>query len=399
MDAKHEASLFLAAQLALQAEDWQPCIDYAETLERLYPGLPEPPVWRAAALASLGQTAAAEKVYQTILDKHPDRYAAYAGLAGLAERSKDYERGLQWLKRWHERSPGQITGLTDRVRLLTLAGRADQAGELAEHFLAEQPRQPEKPAGDQGTKASTQPTLSKEDVAAGRELAVAYAAAAGFEGAKSWERAEAWGQRALAAAEKRSERFRPNDRLAAQVLLAEIYFQRGQQESVPDQRKHHVDQAIALYQEIYQKMPGHVIAGNNLAWLLDKERGNPDAALEVIQGIRKGYYSQTPVSGDRLSLQLLDTLGVVYLDARKYEDALALFTAASSRYTDEPLVFLYLARAHAGLDQRCAALENFNKAVRLAEAKVENARDPQRKGVWRELLTQAIQGQQKASNQ
>src|SRR5262249_31310014 len=94
---------------------------------------------------------------------------------------------------------------------------------------------------------------------------------------------------------------------------------------------------------------------------------------------RQGRYSRKSVSGDRLPLDLLDTFGLVYREARHHKEAVELFTEAARRYGDEPRIYLELGRSYSGARQDRVALGHLNRAARLATEKADGSRDPRRK--------------------
>src|SRR5262249_51791040 len=151
------------------------------------------------------------------------------------------------------------------------------------------------------------------------------------------------------------------------------------QEASPALRKKHLDEAIRMYRLVLEVAPGHPVAGNNLAWLLSHEGGAPAEALVILQRVCQGHYSQQPLSGDRLPLEMLDTLGIPFGAAQRNADAVKLFQEAVRRYKDEPRVYLHLARSYAGLQQYRPALDSLTQASRLATAQAEHAPDPARK--------------------
>jgi tetratricopeptide (TPR) repeat protein len=136
-----------------------------------------------------------------------------------------------------------------------------------------------------------------------------------------------------------------------------------------------------------------------MARLLCQERGEAAAALAVVQQVRQGRYSRKPVSGDRLPLDFLDTLGLVYREARHYKEAVELFMEASRRYGDEPRIYLQLGRSYAGLKQYRAALDHLNHAVRLATDKADGSRDPRRKAQLLAVAEEAGKERQKLVGQ
>jgi hypothetical protein len=362
-DARHQPTLLLACELTAAAGDWERCLECARTLEGLGTDLPRAIGWRARALENLGLPAEALKAYQELAERFPDRSAGYLGLAAAQEAARDYGGALSWVGLWRNRAPEDLAGLQAQVRLLARAGRGQEAEALAEKVLTEaktaEPKQ---------------------------ERAAAFAQA--FLAGQALDRAEAWGRRAVTLAASLPEARRQAAVVEAELLLADVYLKRGQR-----------DRALDAYKAAYEKSPGHPTAGAQLARLLCQERGEAEAAFAVVQQVRQGRYSRKPISGDRWPLDLLETFGLVYREARHYKEAVELFGEAARRYGDEPRVYLQLGRSYGGLKQFRAALDNLNKAARMATDKADAARDPQRKAQLLAVAAEANKERQRLVGQ
>lgn len=375
-DPRHRLSLELAGELAFTAEDWSGTLQYAAALEAVVPDSVEAMRWRIAALDNLGRATEAMKACQNALSRFPDQAAGYLGIARVLEKNKDYDRALTWLAAWLERKPDDTTALQVRVKLLVLAGRIQEVNPLAEQVLAR-----------------PQPTASDEERAR-READVAMNVTLGFITAQALDRAEEWALRAATAARRLPAKY-TDEAVTAEQLLGDVYIKRGLREPPSDLRKTFLNKAIDQYRLLYEKVPGHLLAGNNLAWLLAQERGEPEAALAVVEQMRQGKYSRKPVSGDRLPLDVLDTMGEVYRGAGRYRDAVELFSEASQRYPDEPRVFLHLGRSYAGLKEYRAALDSLTRASRLATEQADGITDPRRRAELQAVADEARRDQLK----
>jgi Flp pilus assembly protein TadD len=77
-------------------------------------------------------------------------------------------------------------------------------------------------------------------------------------------------------------------------------------------------EAIAEYRKVLELDPGHVLARNNLAWVLatcpEAPLRNGDEATELAQRARQGSGGNDP--------QILDTLGAAYAEAGRFAEAL-----------------------------------------------------------------------------
>jgi tetratricopeptide (TPR) repeat protein len=441
-DRTHPPSLLLAAQLALAAEDWPACRQHAQALaeletedrgqrtedrgqrtedrgqrtedrgQRTEDRKGEPDVLfsapsgtavaarllLAAALEGLGEVNAAQQTYQELIDRHPDQGAGYLRLAGLLEKARDYAGALRRLAPWRERAPGDLDAFQAHVRLLARMGQTQEAAQLAEAYLVHQLQQarsqraraarPRTTDNGQGT------TGNAGDARTDLEVSILLNVAGGFLGAGALDTAEAWAQRALRVAQGWPEAGRPAAVLAAQLALGNLYAVRSEREAGPD-RAAFARKAIAAYQAVYDQDPRHAVAANNLAWLQNRTGGaaEKDAALMIVDTLRKGRYSGRPVSGDRLPLELLDTLGVIYRDCRRFQEAVALFEEAIQRYANEPRVALHLGKSYAGLNQLDKAKAQLDRAYRQATDKAGAATSAERRAQWQAVAAEAQQAQ------
>lgn len=378
-DPRHEPSLTLAGQLDLRAEDWDACLKHAAALEAVRPDLAEPLRWRALALENLGRVTEAQDVCQTLMRKFPGQPAGYLTLAGILERAQDYAGAARWVGRWRERAPGHLDGIEAQARLLARTGRPAEVNESAEQTIRLQARKPN----------------ARPEETAAAAVAIALSVAQGLASGQAFDQAEAWSQRAVEMARQLPEKPRQEWLLAAELCLGQTYLLRSQAENWPLLRLQSASKAVEVYRAIYERLPGHLIAGNNLAWLLNQELGETEAALAVAERVRQGRHSKKPVSGERLPVEFLETLAGIYREAQRPEDAVRLFKEATRRYSLEPRIHLHLGRAYATMKgYRAAAIESLNKAARLAAERADNTADPQRKAQWMALAEEARRDQE-----
>jgi len=114
-------------------------------------------------------------------------------------------------------------------------------------------------------------------------------------------------------------------------------------------------EAETLYAQVLRRKEGHLLALNNLAWLLALKEGRAGEALELVS---RGIALVGP------SPELLDTRGVVYLKLRKNDEAIKDFQACIDQTPSAPRYF-HLALAEHQANQREAALEAWQKAKGL----------------------------------
>jgi tetratricopeptide (TPR) repeat protein len=345
-DPAHQPSLELAARLARTDDDWKSCLRYSRALAALQPHRLEARQWQAAALSYLGDGAEAQKIARELVQTSPPQSAGYEVMVNILERAGDYTGALAWARAWRTNVPDDDQSLRAIVRVTVHSG-----GDAVRVVEAERQR------------------MNPE-----REFNAAWAAAQGFFDARAYQQAEYWASKALAQTERGSAI------LSIQLLLGETYNRLGQSEK-----------AIEVYRTVWKDHPGHFTAGMKLAWLLDQSFGQADAAYAILHQLRHGRFSQRPISGDRLSLEFLNVVGVVCRDSHHAKEAVALFEEAAQRYTDEPLVYLHLGRAYADRNRPQEATQNLEKAAQLAEKRARSARDADIKARWLALATEARQ--------
>src|SRR5262249_51517357 len=191
-----------------------------------------------------------------------------------------------------------------------------------------------------------------------------------------------WGERSLVLAQRLPESDAVDVR-DAHLLLGDVHEALARRESSAMVHKHLVDDAIERYRIVYAKNPS--AAGLRLARLLSRECSEPDAALAILERLRQGRYSKVSITGDRLSLEFLEALGVVYHDAVRHKESVQLFQEALRRYAAEPEIHLHLGRAYAAVGKPREALDALQRAVRLAEERSENIGSKKRKEHFLEI--------------
>ncbi|OHB72825.1 MAG: hypothetical protein A2Z25_00690 [Planctomycetes bacterium RBG_16_55_9] len=120
------------------------------------------------------------------------------------------------------------------------------------------------------------------------------------------------------------------------------------------------EESAELYRRLLELGPTHVIAMNNLAWILSEELNQPAEALEWAQ---KGL-KINPQYAD-----LLDTRGVAYYRLGEHDKAVQDFSRAIQLYPNAApqsvSTRFHLARAHAQLEQKKEAIEQMKQALDL----------------------------------
>ncbi|WP_299648953.1 tetratricopeptide repeat protein [uncultured Tateyamaria sp.] len=121
-----------------------------------------------------------------------------------------------------------------------------------------------------------------------------------------------------------------------------------------------IDGAIANYERIYENNSGDLIAANNLASLLATHKTD-DASLERAWTVARRLR-------DTNEPALQDTYGWIAYRRGSAEEALPYLEAAASALASDPIVQFHLGQAYGALDQREAAIAQYNRALEIAGA-------------------------------
>jgi tetratricopeptide (TPR) repeat protein len=317
-----------------------------------------------------GKPAEAIRVLEDVLTQQPRAEEAYQALTALLFRQADAaarDKLATWIPRWRKELPDSLAGVKSQVRW-TAGARAEEADQAARDLckrLEEKAadRIPAKPRADVTIRLAKAEDETTPAGPSPRTL-LCLATAEGFTQAQAWDRAREWLDRALTE-QPESE--------AARLQLGELYLQRLTSEegkkAAAEQRRAWAEEAKRAYVVVYQRRKGHLVAGNNLAWLLAHELNDPEEAWRITKEVRTGRHSSRPLPGDRLPAELLDTIGQVFAALNKPElagEVRDLFEAAKQRYPNDPRMFLHLGHAYVALRQPRKAEQCFAAAIALA---------------------------------
>jgi hypothetical protein len=402
---KHLPSLVLATRLALADEDWAEATDDLKAVTALQPDALDLPLWRATLHEAKGETREATEIYEKFVADHPKVSAGYLALARLHERAKEYKEALAWVKKWREKMPDELNGLNALVRVLAEDGQAAEATKEAEAFIKDQlakakaareeweaknPITEKDPA--KAKELADQRAKDRQTILDGLEQTLTLQMVGVFQEAKAFAEAERWlDQRAAPLLDKVAEEAKKHNRIALKMVRASILMSRGreQKEGSPE-RARLMDLALKEYDDVYKEQPGDLVSGNNLAWLLVKEKNESSRAVALVDEVRKGKYSRKAITPERLPVEFLDTLGTVYHAGGLNQESLELFKqAVDAHYLNEPRVIFYLGLAQEGLQRRAEAYATFDKVINLADAQGKVTPDPQRKEKLAKLVEDA----------
>ncbi|WP_422039289.1 tetratricopeptide repeat protein [Roseibium sp.] len=123
------------------------------------------------------------------------------------------------------------------------------------------------------------------------------------------------------------------------------------------QQTERFDDAIAVYEDMFERNPGSTIVANDLASLLSERRSDEaslERALEIAQRFRT---SEVP--------QYQDTLGWIYYLKGEYSSALPLLRNSAQQLTDLGLAQYHYGMTLAALGQKEEAIETLQRALDL----------------------------------
>jgi tetratricopeptide (TPR) repeat protein len=301
--------LGLLAQIKLANRDWLGAQQIADTLRQLGESTDNVAADRIGAAALIGLDRAAEGVslLQSTIGTGNSQQAVLPDLINAYVRSGKTEAARDYLQTILADKPDDVQALTLLGYVYSLEGQ----GDLVEATLKKAA------AGDglDGEVALAQYYLSTNNHAAAEETIKAGLAT---------DKDSAVLQRMLAALYEQTERF---------------------------------DEAIAVYEALYEKDPSAVNLANDLASLISERRSDPaslDRAFEIAQRLRG---SDVP--------QYLDTLGWIYYLRGEYDAALPLLRSAAVKLPNIPLIHYHLGMAYSALGQQDLARTSLQKALEM----------------------------------
>jgi tetratricopeptide (TPR) repeat protein len=380
-DPKSEAALRDAIALSFDVDDpslYPQIQKYLDALKRAQPDDPDVLLWQAQLYERTDRAVEAAQLYEALLRKDAKRSPIYARLVALLDSKGDKAAESEWVRRWRKELPDDVTAWQADVRLLAEAKQFAEARKLVDTFIEEQIAREVKrlsaikpPPGTDVKELQKNLEANKERARVDLQLGAVFALLQ----AKAYSEAEAWLKPIL---DKR-----PNEE-AAMVFLGEAYI--GQSAW---------DKARAVYEKLHALDKNHITAANNLAWLLAKHANKAPEALAIVQEMRKGRFSQKPITGDRIQPNILDTLGLVYTKMNQgasYTEMRETFEAARERHPRDPRMYLYLAHAYAGLLETDKADRLYTIAINLARGDGRKILPAQK---CKEVIDEAQAGQKK----
>ncbi|MCR4412363.1 MAG: tetratricopeptide repeat protein [Thermoguttaceae bacterium] len=293
-DPKHLPSLVLAARVALAKGDPGQALTHAQAALALRPGLPEAVLAEAEALRRMDRTDEARRAVEDLIAQWPNLSAGYAALAALHAAAGRTDEALEAYRRGLEKLPNHPALRLGQIALLARSNRVADAQEAARQAVGENPK-------------------------AAMLLAVARVFAA--EGRLA--EARQWCDKALAAGDAR-------EKTAARFLLGNVAVHEagepGDKDRLAEARDH--------FAAVVAAEPGHLIAANNLAWLLATEFGQAAEAVAVLEK------AKGPAAVRQLPAAVAHTLAVAYRKAGRADEAMRVLDEALAVYPDDAALLI-----------------------------------------------------------
>ena len=262
------------------------------------------------------------------LQREPAGLELYLTAARLHQLAGAPDAALEVLERGRRKLPGSAALLAQQVEIHLAQGHVEQAKRLADEA------------------ASPEPSAE-----------LCFLLGRAFQSHHDLTAAELWARRGV-------ERADPGRHLAARLLLAGVALEQGKKTG--DRKSFEL--AREQYTAVLADCPRHVIAGNNLAWLLATYLENPDGALAVAQQVRG------PAGPAAMHPDFIATLLRVYRQTRRWVEGQGILEAAARAAPDSPSLQLEIGLFHAATNNPAAAREVLQQAIRAgldAEQKQE----------------------------
>jgi tetratricopeptide (TPR) repeat protein len=259
-----------------------------------------------------------QRLLSDSLTQEPARPELYRTAARLHQLAGAPDAALEVLERGRRKLPGSAALLAQQVEIHLAQGHTEQAKRLADETA------PAEPSAE-----------------------LCFLLGRAFQSHGDLTAAELWARRGC-------ERAGPGRLLAARLLLAAVALDRGKKAG--DRKSFEL--AREQYAAILADCPRHVIAGNNLAWLLVNDLDSPDAALTVAQQVRG------PAGPEALHPDFLATLLRVYRQTRRWAEGQSLLEAALPVAPNNPSLQLEIGLFHAATNSPAAAREALQRALR-----------------------------------
>jgi len=264
-DPGHQPSLMLAAQVRLARNEPKAALALAERMLAAKRDSAEASLLRAEILRVLKRPDDAVRSLEQLIERQPGVVAAY-GLLAEIHQPQDAEKALEVLRLGLKKLPNHPLLRHREIGVLCALRRAAEAEKAAVALAGEKP-----------------------------DADTCLAIGLTFQQANELDAARRWAQQAMKLGDQSRQ-------AAAQLLLGNISLSDGRRKK----DKQLLAQARDHYAEVLKTQPGHLLAANNLAWLLAEEFGQPEAARDVVNRVL------AKTSAKQLPATVADTFAMVY---------------------------------------------------------------------------------------
>lgn len=321
----------------------------------------------AAVREATGDVAGAASELERLVAQFPDAAAGYAARIRVADAQGKPADATAWAVKWVGKQPDNDAAALELIRRYAASGAKAAAIQEADGLVKKVVERVKAAAA----KLPADPMNSVEkQVAAARANANTLLAGAFF-AAKALDEADARIKAALADAPTNAV----TRRTEGDIAIAKQDWER----------------AVKVYQALFDEDNSNFIAANNLAWVLVAKLNRSAEAMKLVEKARTRKGADKPIAPERLRVEFLDTIGLVYAaqvkaekpeEARKMaEEMRKVFEPATRRYPTDPRMQFWLAEGYTGLGETAKALARYEAAAKLCEVPVRGMSDDERKAV------------------
>jgi tetratricopeptide (TPR) repeat protein len=132
---------------------------------------------------------------------------------------------------------------------------------------------------------------------------------------------------------------RANERPQVDLFLGRLYLREGRADAELGRTvdKSMLDKARIHFAAVLEADPRHLVAGNNLAWLLAEHFDRAAEAVRIVEQVRGG----TDIS--KMPPAFIDTMALCYLRANDAEKSKEILRAGLTSYPKDPQLLFRLA--------------------------------------------------------
>ncbi len=344
------------ARAYLGKQDYGRALAIAEELLRANPDDLLAAAIQVQALLGSNEIDRAAKVLEQFVQRHPEANDLVYGLALVRMREKRFDEAEKLFRRLTEGPQADPRAVLGLAEVQAVQGKMDQALALLQQRIKQEPAnvgyrlayaQGLAQAGKLDDAIREYEAIAASDpknAVARRQLGVLHARKGALDRAEQWLR--------------QAEQLAPKD---TETLLAL---------GMVAQQRRDLAKAKSYYEKVLAIDPDHVIAANNLAYLLAEGSEQLDRALTLAQRAR----SQAPQDP-----RIADTLGWVYVKRGLYDEALNILEPLVRQHPQVAAWRYHLAVALARKGERDRARQELRRAL-------QSKPDPEERGPIEKLL-------------